>query len=592
MNSSLTFAIRRIEITTNPEPALGQGLLLPEPDTPLEATLISFSHRWRADIGLFRSQDYDALAVALQSGPIRCVIGDAAEVAAPGNSAPFVNATIVELDHRSSILRVFSSLTGLPPVFLFHYGSRTSLSVPFLPEAARGRLDLDPEGVADFLRWGHPIDGRTLFLNLSVLYSNSIAAISETGNRELTTHLPWPDLPLESLSRDEIVQGQVAAFLQSAARFKGQDAFVSLSGGLDSRASLVALLSNQIRPPCVTMAGAQTNLDARLARAYCDAEGLSHDTVILGRSFESRAQDLLLKTADLTGGVGCLSQTADLFLYESLPKTFGARISGNLGNQVGRGGVESLSAYQPRDDIFSFPIREKLAQRLLVPWFIPRLALGDYAEVLFGQEVHFWSIPNYVVGSSRALQLTPYADKRLLLLARAGFALDKELRLPNRELLRARDFRHRLAGTPIAVSFQRQFIAQYAARGRSVPLNWGWRAPGGWSAQWRITAFASAADAALTKVAARPGALRPLAKWASSRLGHRSSLVDWHGLVKGRLRQLLLDVFSTETVRKAGAFDVDALDAMTRRHLSGEQDCHLTLVRALELALGIHARAR
>ena len=591
MTSDLTIAVRRLEITPDIQEPPGQGFLLPRGSTNLQATVVCASGSWRVEIDLFRAQDYDAIAVALPRGRIRCVVGDATEVASQSASAPFVNATLVELDSYNSSIHVFTSLTGLPPVFAFRSRSGTSLSTPFLPEAARGRLDPDPDGVADFLRWGHPIDGRTLFLDVSVLNSNSMATVSANGECKLNTYLPWPEEQVEPLSRHEIVERQIRAFVESAARFRSQDAFVSLSGGLDSRASLVALLTNQIRPPCITMAGSQSNLDARLAQTFCDAEGLTHHTVILGAPFENRVQDLLIKTADLTGGVGCLSQTADLFLYESLPKNLGSRISGNLGNQVGRGGVESLSAYEPRGDVFSSAIREKLAQRKLVPWFIPRLARGNYAEVLFGQEVHFWSIPNYVVGSSHALQLSPYADKRLLLLARAAFALDNELHSPNRATLRARDLRHRLSGTPMAFSFQRQFIARSASLGRNVPLNWGWRAPGGWSARWRTAAAASAADAALTKVAARPGPLRLIARWASTQLGHRSSLVDWHGLIKGPLRPLLSDVFSTEAVRDADVFDLRALDVMTRKHLSGEQDCHLTLVRALELAAGINARA-
>src|SRR4029077_20337538 len=163
----------------------------------------------------------------------------------------------------------------------------------------------------------------------------------------------------------------------------------------------------------------------------------------LSDEFYRRSPQLLLRSADLTGGVSCLSQTADLFLYESMPASFTARISGNLGNQVGRGGVESLSAYQPSPEVFSPEVRERLAARQLSPCFIPRLAdEEDYGRTLFGQEVPYWSIANYVVGSSHAYQLTPYADRHLMNLSRAAFTRDTELQHPTWKVLRARDLRH------------------------------------------------------------------------------------------------------------------------------------------------------
>jgi hypothetical protein len=212
--------------------------------------------------------------------------------------------------------------------------------------------------------------------------------------------------------------------------------------------------------------------------------------------------------------------------------------------------------------------------------------------VLFGQEVHFWSIPNYVVGSSRAFQLSPYADRHLLELSTAAFALDSELHPPSRELLRKRDVRHRMSGTPKESSFQRQFIVEHDSRGRAVPLNWGWHAGGGSSLSWRVAALASATDAAMTKIRGQSGRLRPFAQWASSRLEHRSSLVDWPGIVKNRLRELVLDTVASQPVRHSGVFDADALEVMLKRHFDGSEDSHQTVVRVLELALGISARSQ
>lgn len=540
---------------------------------------------------LRRSVDRSLLDAAMASGGLVCVVGDADEVAAqPGTLRP-ANACLVGMDLGNSTIEISTSLTGLPPVFIFRSGAQLTLSCPFLPDPARGALEPDFDGIADTLRWGHPLDGRTLCANLQIVPAYSTLAVAPSGTIDLRSCAPWPDVrDLESRSREEIVHAQVAAFAAAARRIRTDNAFMSLSGGLDSRTSLAALLSHGHGVPCVTMAGSPRSLDVRLARAFCDAYGLEHHIVLLDEGFGRRLPELLIRAADLTGGVSCLSQTADLFLYESVPGSFTTRVSGNLGNQVGRGGVESLSAYDPNPEIFAPPVRDRLRARPMAPWFIPRLAAQNYGETLFGQEAHYWSIANYVVGSSRAGQVTPYADCRLMNLSRAAFALDPELRHPTWKTLRARDLRHRLAGTPRARSFQRQFLSLYDHKARQVPLNWGWRAAGGWSFGWTLAAMASAADAASIKLTTKSGLLRPAAAWFSSRLDHRSALVDWRQVLRMQLRELTLDTFATRGVRQAGVFEVGALDRTLQEHFSLKGDHHSTVARALEIALGISVR--
>jgi hypothetical protein len=554
-----------------------------------DAVIVSASGGWRAQVRLVRASDRELLSGEIAAGAASVVVGDANEVAA--TSPPYVNAMVVDIDVRDGTLIARPSLTGLPPVFTFKHGGRVTLSSPFIPRAARGALAPDLDGVADTLRWGHPIDGRTLFAPLQVVLANAAVTVHSNGSVAPALPAAWPDVAdFAKLTREEIVAEQVAAFSSAAKRFDSERAFVSLSGGLDSRASLVALLSQNHRPPCVTMAGSPANLDARLAEAVCKAYGLEHQTVLLDTSFVHRVSGLALRTASLTGGISCLSQTADMFLYEQLAGRFSTRISGNLGNQVGRGGVESLSAYRPEPAAFSLGVRERLGARPLSPWFIERLA-GDYGAVLFGQEVHFWSIANYLVGSAHARQLTPYADRQLLYLSRAAFTRDPQLQPPTWKALRARDLRHRLNGTERALSFQREFLARRGTVSEHVPLNWGWRAAGGWSPRGRANAMASAADAAMIKFSSKPGIARPLAKWLGSKLGHRSALVDWPTLVKTSLRELTRDACSSTIVRQSEIFDSGSLDRMLDEHFGGEADHHATVSRCLEIALGVLCRS-
>jgi hypothetical protein len=580
--------VESIEITAHSSPTAGGVTCAPGPKAD-EAVIVSASGGWQAQVRFERASDREQLTREIAAGVACLVVGDANEVGAA--LPPYVNAMVVHIDVREGTITAKPSLTGLPPVFIFSHNGRVSLSSPFIPRLARGALAPDLDGVADTLRWGHPIDGRTLFADLRVVLANAAVTVISNGSVTIAPPAPWPGVgEFSRLTREEIVQEQVAAFSSAAKRFDTDGAFVSLSGGLDSRASLVALLSQNHRPPCVTMAGSPANLDARLAEAVCRACGLEHQTVLLDASFVRGAPGLVMKTASLTGGVSCLSQTADLFLYEQLAGRFSTRVSGNLGNQVGRGGVESLSAYRPEPGAFSGGVRERLSARPLSPWFIERLA-KDYGAVLFGQEVHFWSIANYLVGSAHARQLTPYADRQLLYLSRSAFTRDPQLQPPTWKALRARDLRHRLNGTERARSFQREFLTQRGAVTEHVPLNWGWRAAGGWSPKGRANAMASAADAALIKLSSKPGIARPLAKWLGSKLGHRSALVDWPTLVRTSLREVTRDAFSSTIVRQSEIFDSASLDRMLDEHFGGEADHHATVSRCLEIALGVLCRS-
>lgn len=594
MQKTSVIALRAIEIASYSRTDGAEGATHGVDSDPRHVMLTAPAGCWRAHLQLCDAGDAPALREAQHSGHIICAIGDAGEARA-GASPPHANALLVSIDVRRSAVRLSVSLTGLPPVFILRNGASAHVSAPFLPDAARGALAPDPEGIADMLRWGHPLDGRTLFAALRVAPSCSVVTVAADGRvtvEEVDPAQAWRiGDELRSLTREQIVREQLSAFAASAGRLRTEHAFLSLSGGLDSRTSLVALMSHGRAVPCITMAASPASLDARLAQAFCEAYGLEHHTLVLGQDFERRLPELLLESAGLTGGVSALSQTADLFLYDSLPASLLTRISGNLGNQVGRGGVESLSAYRPRAEAFSARVRERLMERPVAPWFIARAASGEYASILFGQEVHFWSIPNYVAGSSRALQLTPYADRQLMSLARAAFLKDPQLTAPSWKSLRARDLRHRLAGTRRAFSFQRQFLMQYDSRGRSVPLNWGWRAAGGWSPPWALSAMASAADAALIKIGSKWTSMRPVAGWASGKLGRRSALVDWPTLIRTHLRELATDVLFSRAVREADVFEPKALGDLLHEHFAGGGDQHYTVARALEIALGIERRA-
>ncbi|HJS89980.1 MAG TPA: hypothetical protein VJ738_08465 [Steroidobacteraceae bacterium] len=364
------------------------------------------------------------------------------------------------------------------------------------------------------------------------------------------------------------------------------DAFLSLSGGLDSRTALVALLQGGRTVHCVSMAGSPCTLDFRLARRFCEAHGLTHQGIEFGADYARRLPDLVMQSAALTGGVACLSQTIDLYLYSQVEGRRHTRISGHLGNQVGRGGVESITAVTLADQIFSEDLRVALGERPLAPWFVDRMAQTGFASILFEQEVHYWSVANCMLGSSCALQLSPYADFTLIEMAKAAISGDPRFQNSTKNSIRSRDIRHRLCGTPLSHSFQRAILVRYDRAGRNIPMNWGWRARGGWSLRWAPAAFRTAVDAVACKLG-RQGNSPKIMTQLSRALGSPSTLVLWPELIRDRLRDVTYDTLLSRKIADSGLFDVTALRRALDDHFSYRANHHSTISRALEIALGI-----
>jgi hypothetical protein len=511
------------------------------------------------------------------SGRLRVLVGDESELATFDLSSSHANLVQFDVHIDEGRVDFTTSCVGLPPVFQLDSNRGTAISSPTRPDPMHGIAlsALDLLGAADVLRWGHPIDDRTLASNLHLA---RVGTCFTLRNHELTKIRALP-LVLSAAERscDEIIEEQVGAFARVAGKLIHDDGVMSLSGGLDSRAAAAALFAAGKEIKCVTLAADERSLDLRLAAAFCAARGVRHEVVLTGEAFRSGLADRVLRSAEHTLGVSALAQSVDLYLYEQLGPSVTRRVSGNLGNQVGRGGVESLTATPHPDEILTPYIRSALATRPLEPWYVDRMRSTGFAQTLFTQEVNYWSIANYVLGSSFAVQQSPYADRALIRLASELFRHFPDLRAPTVRDIRRRDLRHRLAGPPVATSFQRQFLGRFDTPGTAIGINWGWLARGGWSPRWLVAAAPTVASAILSKVPAVP-------QWCRTALPS-FGLADWPRLVRSSLRDLTFDTLSSKAVRDSGAFEPDAMGRLLHRHFSGAESHHATVARSLEIGL-------
>jgi hypothetical protein len=560
--------------------------LPPVPEKATESTrpallrLLSSTGRLEVLIEARDSRDLPALQAQADLGRLCVLIGDDAELESFNLGECYANLLQWDVDLRLGKVRCSTSAVGLPPVFLVESAQGKALAAPFRPDRAHGLSlgSINVEAAADVLRWGHPINDRTLAANLRLAPVCASVSLSQNGLEIVPLATAVWDPRDGSADIASIVARQIAAFGRAASRLTYSSAFISLSGGLDSRAVAMAAVAAGHLAPCITLARDRRSLDFQLAAAFCKIYGLEHRVILTDAEFRRGLADRVVRSANLTLGVSALSQAVDLFLYEQLGNEFRGRISGNLGNQVGRGGVESMSASTHPNAVFSPELQHALQHRPTEPWYVERMRTRGFSRTLFTEEVNYWSIANYVLGSAHAVQLTPYADRHLIQLATQLFAAISELRSPTARSIRRRDLLHRLAGPPIGQSFQRSFLSKTDLQGRAVAINWGWLARGGWSPRWLLAALPTVASAGLGKLSpATQRALRVLPPFG---------LADWPILLQSDLRDLVHDCLASEAVRHSGLFDTERMPDLIERHFRGTEHHFGTVSRILELALG------
>ncbi len=541
------------------------------------------SQRGGLDVLCFVHGEADTARLRAQatSGVLRLLVGDASEFEGTDLRNPYGNLVQIEIDLFNGRVEFCTSLVGLPPLFVLRDSRGIALGAPMRPDPSHGMRLSGPDisAAADVLRWGHPIENRTLAANLSLVPACSRGACGPHGAFSIQSlHEHVFKSRFEEANDQSIIEMQIAAFLESTQRLNLKDAVVSLSGGLDSRAVAVAALKRDPTLLCVTLAANQRSLDYQLAREFCAAHGANHRMISTGTQFRAGLAERIVEAGRLTLGVDAVSQSVDLYLYEQLGLGVRSRISGNLGNQVGRGGVESLSVAHPPQAVLSAELCSELESRPLEPWYLRGMQQDGFARTLFTQEVNYWSTANYVLGSSFATQVSPYANRTLIHLSSLLFAARPGLSIATTRSLRKRDTLHRLAGPPADYSFQRRYLAQAAGRARRVAINWGWLADGGWSARWVARALPTVASAALLKFAPKSNGLR----------NHLPpfGLVDWRVVVKSDLQELVRDVLSSSAVVQSGLFNAQALSVELDRYFGADASPHHgSVIRMLEIGL-------
>ena len=399
------------------------------------------------------------------------VIGDDQDVDRNGDEF-LGHGALLNINASSGLVFLRTSLTGFPPIFIYQDSEQTVVasSVDRIAAVPDVHLAFDPQGVVEFAVIGQPIKHRTLFRNVSVVPAGVGLRVDLAGSIWTVEHWQPPE-ELPFVDWQEYVAMQEEAMTAALRRMDLSRSFLSLTAGLDSRAILALLCRNGLTLDAFTVSGEVLSLDARRARELCSTYGINHAVISLDDDFIHQFPECAIEASRLSGGLRSFSEASEVFFYRTLRGAYGARLSGNLGNQVGRLGTEGAGMRGVPINFFTddfINAAERVPNR---HWF-DEIAGGDGSLgliQLIQEESLFVSIANFCIGSSCATQKTPYADRTVIL---------QKLREPilqhtstNATVVRLRDLRHRFLGDPICTSFQRQIVARVGGAVARSPIN-------------------------------------------------------------------------------------------------------------------------
>jgi len=404
--------------------------------------------------------------------------------------------------------------------------------------------------------------------------------VDTRGDVKVTPAWTMPAMvPLESW--DSYIDLQIEAFNEALRRIDLERTCLSLTGGLDTRTILAASVRDGRTVPAFTMSWKDVSLDARTATKLCRAYGIEHHVIRFDEAFARELPEYALAASRLSGGLASVGEATEVALYDRIGTTYVTRLSGYLGNQVGRGGVEQLSPRSGDLSILGSALDGVENGGRDDHWFYDEARTDTRLnlEFLLQREVLFASIGNFCLGNHFMVQQSPYASRSLIEATTRAPQEPNARAIDSVPRMRLNDLRHRFLGEAEERSFQRKLINVVGGYVAECPVNWGWRVSGG-------VAVKGVALGALTLVDAFVGSRYREESVVSRLLAtlRISGLHDFRQLRRWCDRDFTYDTLRAKGVCESGILDGQAIERMLGEHFSSRRDHHRSLMLALDLA--------
>ncbi len=494
------------------------------------------------------------------------------------------NAIHIRQDEQGSF-QIASSLTGLPALFIYR-DSRCSIiadSIESIAAMPSSTLHFDLQSVLELAKIGAPINHRTLFREIEIIPAGSLVSI--TGDEITIKQNDWQPSSQQEFSGLESYVAYMADAMQAAiSRMDLDGAFLALTAGLDTRAVLATLAESNKLIPAFTISGEYLTLDAMRAGQLCSSYNIDHHIVAINNARAEKLPEYTALASRYSGGLNSIEQATELYFYELAGAQFNARLSGNLGNQIGRSGTEGTGIRNAPVHSLSSEVVAGSGDLDADHWFFQVNEQSDLLAPTFliQRENLFAQLGNYSIGHEMASQHTPYAD-RTLIDAKYREPLATRDKPKSIKDIKMRDLKHRILGQSPQRSFQCYAVQKAGGAVSSCPINWGWTTKGGFSAgglYYGAKAFTDIVTG--NKLNRIPGANKLLKKMGIKGF---SSFHTRHILYSDQMQSYIKEIFLDQSVRQSGLFKASRLDYLIDNGFSDGQSDYDEIVLSLDLAL-------
>ena len=275
-------------------------------------------------------------------------------------------------------------------------------------------LQFDPHSLVQVCDIGYPLEHRTLFRNVRLVPAGH-EVILDHSHVVLKKLWELPDKQHTEYGLTEYTARQIDAFEEGLGCIDLAGGFLSLTAGLDTRAIFSGIVRRERNIPARTLTGEAISLDGTIAQQLCYAYGIEHETVPLDETFQRKLPTYAATASLLSGGLVGLEEAHEVYFHEIVSRRFTARISGNLGNQLGRHAVERISKRKAHPAFFHPDLKNMAASQENGLWESknPGSTVASEEWPLL-KETLFSQLANYCIGASYCIQRSPYAKRGLI----------------------------------------------------------------------------------------------------------------------------------------------------------------------------------
>jgi len=286
-----------------------------------------------------------------------------------------------------------------------YFASEAKAILRVVPELRAWDLD----GVAQFLRFGCTLAGRTLFRNLQILPGGSLWTF-ENGEARPGRYFQPSQLERESaLDIDRFEQQFCDLFPERLTKYLAADDVLGLSitGGLDTRMIMASLPAGGVDGICYTYAGRDgLTRDAVIGAEVAAMCGMEHKVLRIDDEFLRNYAEYADRTVHVTDGCAGPLHAHEIYLTRHAAALSKVRLTGNFGSEVLRG-ISTFKPIRLMDELLVPEMRSRVSN------VTPQMSRHPVSRAVF-EEIPWSLFGSLAAARSEVTVRTPYLDNALV----------------------------------------------------------------------------------------------------------------------------------------------------------------------------------